>query len=125
MLDNIKINTAGRAEIIDLIAWLDGGTVTVKLATLDSSPLDIEFVQKVDLRVTERNPNPGRLLLNKKAVDIRSDLETKILAVLKNAIISDELPIGDKAFKTSLEDAINFVETNDYVLLAKKIENQN
>lgn len=123
MLDNIKINAAGRAEIIDLIAWLDGGTVTVKLATVDSSPLDIEFVQKVDLRVTERNPNPGRLLLNKKAVDIRSDLETKILAILKNALISEELPIGDKVFKTCLDDAIGFVETNDYILLAKQTSN--
>lgn len=121
MFDNLKTNTAGQAEIIDLYAWMDGGTVTVKLATVDNAPLEIEFVQKADLRVTDINPNPGRLLLNKKIVDMRSALEAKIIYLLKNALYSENPSHDNKDFRECLEEAIRFVESNDYVLIANNM----
>jgi hypothetical protein len=121
MFDNLKINSAGQAKIIDLYSWMDGGTVTVKLETIDNTPLEIEFKQKADLRVTERNPNPGRLILNNKVVDIRSELEAKIITILKNAIYSDDPSHDTKDFRESLIEAMDFIQTNDYVLLAKQI----
>ncbi len=113
MLDNLKINLSGQAEIIDLFAWMDGGTITVILANKDNSTLEIEFTQHADLKVSDLNPNPGRLLLNKKIVDVRSDLEAKIISVLKKSRCSDKLS------QKCLDDAINFVESRQYILLAK------
>lgn len=115
MLDNLKTNTAGQAEILDIYAWMDGGTVTVKLATVDNAPLKIEFVQKANLRVTDLNPNPGRVLLNNKIIDIRSALEAKIIYVLKNALYSENPAHDNKDFRECLDEAIRFVESNDYI----------
>ena len=120
MFDNLKLNTAGQGEIIDLYAWMDGGTVTVKLKTIDNTKFEIEFVQKADIQVTDRNPNPGRLLLNKKVVDIRSDLEENIIKVLKNALYSEDPSHDNKDFRECLDEAISFIETNDYILLANQ-----
>ena len=121
MIDNLKINTTGQAEIIDIYAWMDGGSVTVKLATLNNEPFLIEFRQKADMRVTESNKYPGRLLLNNILVDIRSDLEANVIAILKKAIYSDNSLHETKDFRECLQDAIKFVETNDYILLANQI----
>ncbi len=120
MFDNLKINEAGQAEILDLYAWMDGGSVTVKLATTDKTPIEIEFVQKADLRVNERNPNPGRLLINNNVVDVRSDLEAEIITVLKKACYSNDPSLDNKSFRECLNDAIKFVETNEYILIAKQ-----
>ena len=120
MLDNLKINSTGQAEIIDVYAWMDGGTVTVTLSTIDNTPLEVEFAQKADLKLSDINPNPGRLLLNRKVVDIRSDLEVKIINVLKSALYSNNPSHDNKHFRKCLVEAIDFVETNDYVLLAKQ-----
>ncbi|HEY8938162.1 MAG TPA: hypothetical protein VIM65_23230 [Cyclobacteriaceae bacterium] len=124
-IDNVKINATGQAEIIDLYGWMDGGTVTVRLATTDHSVVEIEFTQKANLQVTERNPNPGRLLLNKKVVDIRSDLEIEIITLLKNAIYSDDPSHDNKHFRESLNEAINFVSTDAYILLARQLKTEN
>lgn len=121
MFGNLKINTSGQGEIIDIYSWMDGGTVTVKLATLDNSKFEVEFVQKADLRVTDRNPNPGRLLLNKKVVEIRSDLEANIIKILKNALYSEDPLHDNKNFRKCLAEAISFVESNNYVLIANQI----
>ena len=125
MFDNLKINPAGQAKIIDLYGWMDGGSVTVKLETTDNTLFKIEFKQKADLRVTEINPNPGRMLLNNKVVDIRSGLETKIITILKNAIYSNDPSHDTKDFRECLTEAIDFVETKDYVLLARQTSNTN
>lgn len=119
MFDNLKINLAGQAIIIDVYGWMDGGTVTVKLATIDDTPIEIEFRQKADLRVTERNPHPGRLLLNNKVVDIRSDLEAKIITILKNAVYSEDPSHDTNDFRECLIEAIDFVETDEYVIIGK------
>ncbi len=121
MFDNLKINTSGQGEIIDIYGWMDGGTVTVKLATIDNAKFEVEFVQKADLRVTDRNPNPGRLLLNEKVVEIRSDLEANIIKILKNALYSEDPSHDNKDFRECLVEAISFVESNNYVLTANQI----
>ena len=120
MFDNLKINTNGQAEIIDLYGWMDGGTVTVKLATTDSTVVEIAFVQKANLVISERNPNPGRLLLNKNVVEIRSDLEARIIALLENAIYSDDPSHDNRDFRQCLKEAIDFVATDTYASLAKQ-----
>ena len=121
MLEGLKLNAHGNAEITDLYAWMDGGTVTVQLTTVNETSVEIEFVQKVFLDISERNPHPGRLLLNKQVVDLRSELETQILTILKQA----DFGVHSKSardFKDCLEEAIDFIESDAYVRLVKDKE---
>jgi hypothetical protein len=119
MLEQLKLNASGRAEILELYAWMDGGTVTVILATIDNSPCEITFTQKMIKEVTRDNPYPGWLLYNKRRVIVRSDFEAKILAILKRAVFSDHASQGAKDFKSCLKESIRFVKSNAYLKITK------
>lgn len=121
MLDNLKIDLNGKATIVDLYAFMDGGTVLVKLDTVDENKIEIRFNQKVDLRVYERNVNPAALLLNNNLVAVRSDLEKVILTAIKNAKFADTVSDLDRAFKECLDESINYVESEQYVVTSKAL----
>ncbi len=121
MLDTLKIDSIGKASIVDLYAFMDGGTVMVKLDTGGDNEIEIRFNQKVDLRVTDRNLNPAALLLNKNLVAVRSDLEKFILTTIKNAKFADTVSESHRSFKECLDESISYVESEQYVETSKAL----
>ena len=121
MLDTLKIDSTGKATIVDLYAFMDGGTVMVKLAAVGDNEIEIRFNQNVDLKVTDRNVNPAALLLNKKLVAVRSDLEKTLLTTIKNSKFADTVSESDKAFKECLDQSIDYIESEQYVATSKAL----
>lgn len=106
--------------IEDVFTWMDGGTVTLKLKK-DKEFFDVEFVQKMVLS-RKKTPRPGSLLLNEKEVEIRSELEQKLLSELKTAKFGTTIIEREKELlKKIISDSINFVESEDYIKIAKKV----
>jgi len=122
MLESLKYNATGQAVIVDLHAWMDGGSITVQLATVNGDVLNIEFVQKAHTKKVVGQFPPGSVVINSHVVSVRSSLESEMLAVLKNAIVSEQVSVADKQFiEASLEKAIEFVESAAYIDMAKQI----
>ena len=122
MLESLKYNATGQAVIVDFHAWMDGGSITVQLATVNGDVLNIEFVQKVHTKKVVGQFPPGSAVINSQVVPVRSSLESEMLAVLKNAIVSEQVSVADKQFiEASLEKAIEFVESAAYIDMAKQI----
>ena len=69
--------------ITDSAYWLDGGTTTLQGRTNAGEDCSIQLNQ----RVFDAYADPGRLLFNGNLVDVRSDKESQILDLLKNATI--------------------------------------
>ena len=122
MLESLKYNDKGQAIIKDLYAWMDGGTVSVRLASYNSEEIQIDFTQKAFFTNKHEQFPPGSLILNNYIVGIRSDLERTILNTLKKATFSDEVSYADQLVKNCLEEAIQFVESEEYLKLHKGIE---
>jgi hypothetical protein len=84
---------------------------------------EIEFVQKVvfsSRAVMERFP--GSLILNKKEVEIRSELERQILSEIRIAEIRMQLEESEReSLKKMILESIEFVESEDYIKVAKKV----
>ena len=91
------IDFESKIEIEELIAWMDGGSITLKCRNKSNQEFEIEFVQNVSWDVYESQNIPGRIYLNQEVIDQRSNLETKIINGLKNATLT---------FKNSLEQTI-------------------
>ena len=121
MLDRLKYNEEGQALIVDLYAWMDGGTVTVRFASENGDGVEVEFVQKVFFEDKQIGLAAGSLVIDNGVVSLRSELEKQVIDVCKRAIFSDEVSLEDRQFKVCLEEAIAFVESDDYILTAKKV----
>lgn len=72
--------------ITDSAYLLDGGTTTLQGRTNAGEDFSVQLNQ----RVFDSYANPGRLSFNGKLVDVRSDEESQILQLLRNAAI--EMP---------------------------------
>lgn len=106
--------------------WMDGGTVTLKIKKDNSIFYEIDFVQKVILdkgkREIENNLIPGSLLLNRKEVEIRSLLEKEILSEIKVAKFGTKISESEKdSLNRIILEAIKFVESEDYLIVAQKV----
>jgi hypothetical protein len=115
-------NPKGQLTIEDVHAWMDGGTVTLITKDAESNNFEIEFVQKVVFEDQYDSPKPGSLLLDKKEVEIRSELESKIITGVKNAdwgtkIIESEKPLLGQM----ISECIEFVISVKYIEVAKKV----
>jgi hypothetical protein len=106
--------------IEDVHCWMDGGTITLKMKKNESLFYDVEFVQKVSLTNREKLPLPGSLLLNNKEIEIRSELETEIVSEIKFAEFGDKILESEKTLlKKIISEAVEFVESEEYINLAK------
>lgn len=106
--------------IEEVLCWMDGGTVTLKLRK-DDLFFDVEFVQKAFIN-RKKIPLPGSLLLNEAEVEIRSKSEKEILLEVKKAKFGPKIRDGEKELlKKMIFDAIDFVESNDYLKIAQKV----
>ncbi len=106
--------------------WMDGGTVTLKIKKDNSIFYEIDFVQKVILdkgkREIENSLIPGSLLLNRKEVGIRSLLEKEILSEIKVAKFGTKISESEKdSLNRIILEAIKFVESEDYLIVAQKV----
>jgi hypothetical protein len=112
--------------IEDIYCWMDGGTVTLKIKKDESIFYEVEFVQKAFLEKSKRasyNPLiPGSLLLNKIEVEIRSELEKEILSEIKSAEFGPKIAERENdLLKRIISESIEFVESEDYITVAKKV----
>lgn len=103
-----------KIEIVELIAWMDGGSVTLKCRNNLNQEFEIEFVQNVIWDLYEPLNIPGRIYLDKKLINQRSNLETKIINALKTANLKS---------KDSLEQKI-LIEKLEYVNSKKYLTDQ-
>nr|WP_315220742.1 hypothetical protein [uncultured Flavobacterium sp.] len=106
--------------------WMDGGTVTLKMKKEESIFYEVDFLQKALLekstREIEYKPIPGSLLINGKEVEIRSALEKEILSEIRVAEFGSKIKEDEKVhLKKMISECIEFVESEDYILVAKKV----
>lgn len=108
--------------IEEVLFWMDGGTMTLKMKKEDSVFYEVEFVQKVFLEKSRRNDvkaTPGSLRLDGKDVEIRSELEKKLLLEIKTAEFGPNIVKKERdSFKRTILEAIEFVESEDYITVA-------
>jgi hypothetical protein len=105
--------------------WMDGGTITLKMKKDDSVFYEVEFVQKVSLEKSRRDyvrATPGSLRFDGKDVEIRSELERKLLLEIKIAEFGPKISEKERdSFKRTILEAIDFVESEDYITVARKV----
>ncbi|MBI3233384.1 MAG: hypothetical protein HYZ42_04980 [Bacteroidetes bacterium] len=108
--------------IEDLHYLKDNGTITLKIKVNNSIFIEVEFIQKSILNDSIQLTFPGSLLLNGKEVGIRSALENELLSMIKVAVFSSKILEAKKEqFKKLISDAINFVESEDYIKVAQQV----
>jgi len=112
--------------IEEVLFWMDGGTMTLKMKKNDSIIYEVEFVQKMILEKPERSIGnyliPGSLLLNGKEVEIRSELEREILLEIKVAEFGVNIVKNERdPLKKIILDAIDFVQSEDYITVATRV----
>lgn len=107
--DNIKI--------LDVGAWMDGGSVSIICSNSKGNKYTIWFQQHMLLITSPDCKMPGRIYLNNKLIEERSEFENQILKVLKKLIIKSN-------YKSLIQEKIDYVESDEYLKNNKKIENQ-
>ncbi|MCP2026148.1 hypothetical protein L1276_001288 [Flavobacterium sp. HSC-32F16] len=111
--------------IEEVLFWMDGGTITLKMKKDNSVFYEVEFVQKMLLEKSTKDyvkPTPGSLRFDGKDVDIRSELEKKLLLEIKIAEFGPDISKKERdSFKRVILEAIDFVESEDYIAVAQKV----
>jgi hypothetical protein len=135
------VQIPSKITLVESSFWLDGGSVTLHALTEAGEPCRVHLSQRCF-----PDSGAGRLFFNEELVDVRSDNESRIIALLREASIqlkreqpapSNELPISKNAMilsddiKEVLEstpeqnlrrfrdDIVRFVESDAYVDIAK------
>jgi hypothetical protein len=112
------INFESKIEIEELLAWMDGGSITLKCRNNLNQEFEIEFVQNVSWDLYESLNIPGRVYLDKKLITQRSDLETKIVNALKVAKLHSKDSLDQKILKEKLD----YVNSEKYLTDQEKIK---
>jgi hypothetical protein len=121
-INQLDLDMENIVIIEDVNCWMDGGTITLKMKKNESLFYDVEFVQKVSLTNREKLPLPGSLLLNNEEIEIRSELETEILSEIKVAELGGKILSREKELlKKIISEAVEFVESEEYIRVAKKV----
>ncbi|WP_210464641.1 hypothetical protein [Rufibacter roseolus] len=113
-------NIKGKLTIEDVHLWMDGGSVTLVMQDQNSQTCEIEFVQRATLKRFDNLPRPGSLLLNRKEVEVRSDLEKEILFAIQGAVWGAGISQDEKfLLKRAIEDCVDFTKSEHYIKLAQ------
>lgn len=72
----------------------DGGTIVLIGDDLEDTRHEITLYQSLLLNYIDPNKLPGRLYFNKYLVPVRSEMEQKIINLLKTARIADDPPVS-------------------------------
>lgn len=114
------IDFNSKIEIEELLAWMDGGSITLKCRNNLNQEFEIEFVQNVSWNLYESLNIPGRIYLDKKLIEQRSDLETKIVNALKTA----ELKSKDSLDQKILKEKLDYVNSESYLTDQERIKKE-
>ncbi|QNH63637.1 hypothetical protein [Hymenobacter sediminicola] len=113
------INFENPLLLDDLIAWMDGGSVTLKLIDNNGSAFNVEFGQTMFLEKQPYGNTPGCFLLNGQEVPIRSDSESALLRALRNMQFKETLPADQQiATQNLIQESLDFVESEEYLRIA-------
>ena len=112
------IDFESKIEVEELLAWMDGGSITLKCRNNLNQEFEIEFVQHVSWDVYEYQNIPGRVYLDKKLIPQRSDLETKIVNALKAANFHSKDALDQKMLKEKLD----YINSKEYLTDQEKIK---
>jgi len=108
---------SGALVLNDLLCFMDGGTVLLRLTDSESKSFEVEFVQTMILKKDKYTKYPGSLLLDNEYVPLRSDLERSIISSLKKVDIKRFKELE----KQIIQERISFVESEEYLEVAKKV----
>jgi hypothetical protein len=101
---------------------MDGGTITLLTRDTESKSFEIEFVQKAFLAKRDDVPYPGSLLLDKKEVGIRSELESKIMSAIKGADWGQKIIEKEKGLlRQMINDCVDFITSDKYIEVSKQV----
>jgi hypothetical protein len=121
MTDELTFNPKGHLTIEDVQAWMDGGTVTLITRDKELNNFEIEFVQKMSLVKRDTLPYPGSLLLGGKEVEIRSELESKIISAIKTADWGQKIVEKEKSLlRQMITECVDFITSDKYIEVSKK-----
>jgi hypothetical protein len=113
------IDLAGRLLLDELVAWMDGGSVTLKLIDSNGKGFNVEFCQTMHLQKYPFTNTPGSFLYNDQEVPIRSDSENILLKALRNVRFKETIPVEEQiTIKAWIQQLIDFVESEDYLRIA-------
>jgi hypothetical protein len=119
-----KIDFEGGIVLHELIAWMDGGSITLSLTDTNQTVFDVTICQSVDLEIHDNTDKwiPGSLLFNNTEVPIRSNSERMLLTALKSLQFSDKIPRRNRALERELiRSRIAFVESDEYLKIASRM----
>jgi hypothetical protein len=102
---------------------MDGGTLVLEMKKDQSTFYEVQFVQKVIFSSRALMEQlPGSLVLNARAVEMRSELEKEILSEIKSADFGTKISEKERdSLKQIISEHIDFVESEDYLKVAKKV----
>lgn len=69
----------------------DGGSFTFGIETHSGQKFDILITQSVDLEDYLEDAIPGRIYINEKLIDLKSEEEASVLSILAHMLENDEL----------------------------------
>ncbi|MBI3218795.1 MAG: hypothetical protein HYZ44_04730 [Bacteroidetes bacterium] len=122
MKDEVLFNPTGQLTIEDVLSWMDGGSVTLFTRDKALNHFEIEFVQKVSLVKRDNLPYPGSLLLNKREVEIRSELESKIIATIKSADWGQKIDRKERPLlEQMVKECVDFTTSDKFIEVARKV----
>lgn len=104
----------------------DGGSLFFECETNQNHKFNLLFTQHAFLDNPDSEMLPGRIYLNQKIIDLKSEDEKMILLGLKNFNISNELLKIDPNMKSGITEMINelnnFFNSNLSIEIKKKID---
>ena len=105
------IDFNSKIEIEQLLAWMDGGSITLKCRNDRNQKFEIEFTQNLVWDFKEPRKIPGRLYVNGELIEQRSQIEKDILENIKAA---DKSHLDSKSI-AMIAEKISYIESEDYM----------
>jgi len=112
--------------IINFAAAGDGGSLFFECETTLNSKFTLLFTQYVFLDDPETEMLPGRIYLNQKLIDLKSEEEKLILNGITRFSITNELKGSDSELDSVLSEAfdrlVNFFNSDTVIEIKKKVD---
>ena len=104
--------------IKELIAWMDGGSVTLVCKNEKAEEFKIHFTQNVSFEIPEGdNELPGRLYIDSSLIEQRSKTEKIIIDALENRVILGVSGLEKKL----LNEKINYIKSSAYLKDSERV----
>lgn len=104
----------------------DGGSFTFGIETYSGQKFDILITQAVDLEDYLEDMIPGRIYINEKLIDLRSEEEASVLSILTHMLQNDELGHKQGLAVFIVKKILHFFTSGEaeriHALLQKKLE---